>query len=459
MAEKYLADHGDLARFLLMSGAMSRRYDTSCRVAALEGAWMYRPKHHLMKLAHLSLTAVILAALLAPAAAESRPRLNRAPVSSYVKKHQTMDRRKEFSVASFNVQNLYRYRRGTVTALKAEAKAEAKAKASGRTSKKKIAKTANYLPKSPKAYDAKLKTLARTIVKNLKLPDVIALQEVENSKASAKRGFRPALEDLAREITAQSQRRGGGVEYKVAWNEGVSDRRGISQAFLYRTDRVRLAPRSREDPLLRHRPDSHKLNKRVANPKSFNQRAPESVAADGQGNTTMTRPLLAAKFEVFKNGVKRGGPSETFYVLNNHLKSIPNLFQDRRRAQAGLSADLVKHLLASAPDAKVIIAGDMNVDYNTPDQHRQLSALNRMTREDRRSATLLDNLTSRLNKGGRRSYDYRGKEQLLDWMFASKNLSRQLIEVRVPHVNSGAPDKETRGSDHDPVVARFKAFN
>ncbi len=420
---------------------------------------MYRPKHHLMKLAHLSLTAVILAALLAPAAAESRPRLNRAPVSSYVKKHQTMDRRKEFSVASFNVQNLYRYRRGTVTALKAEAKAEAKAKASGRTSKKKIAKTANYLPKSPKAYDAKLKTLARTIVKNLKLPDVIALQEVENSKASAKRGFRPALEDLAREITALSQRRGGGVEYKVAWNEGVSDRRGISQAFLYRTDRVRLAPRSREDPLLRHRPDSHKLNKRVANPKSFNQRAPESVAADGQGNTTMTRPLLAAKFEVFKNGVKRGGPSETFYVLNNHLKSIPNLFQDRRRAQAGLSADLVKHLIASAPDAKVIIAGDMNVDYNTPDQHRQLSALNRMTREDRRSATLLDNLTSRLNKGGRRSYDYRGKEQLLDWMFASKNLSRQLIEVRVPHVNSGAPDKETRGSDHDPVVARFKAFN
>jgi predicted extracellular nuclease len=134
------------------------------------------------------------------------------------------------------------------------------------------------------------------------------------------------------------------------------------------------------------------------------------------------------------------------------------MYQDRRREQARFNADIVKYLMDRVPGARVIVAGDMNADYNTPEHHSQLSALNRMTREDRRSATVLDNLTSRLGNRHRHSYDYRNKNQLLDWMFVSNNLSRQLIELRVPHVNSQAPDKDSRGSDHDPVVARFRAF-
>jgi len=409
---------------------------------------MHSEHTQISRTGRITLVAATLLALFASSVVEARQPLAR--VSVYAKKRQTMDRRKEFSVATFNLQNLYRYRRGTAKSLHAEARRQAKGKRS-----KKADRTANYLPKSPRAYDAKLKTLARTIVKDLKLPDVIAVQEVENSKAAAARGYKPAIEDLAQQISAQSK----GVQYKVAWHEGSSDRRGISQAFLYRADRVRLAPRSREDPLLKHRPDPHKQNKRVANPKSFNQQATEQIAADGQGKSVMTRPLLAAKFEVFKNGVQRGGASETFYVLNNHLKSIPNMFVDRRKAQAGLNANLVKHLLSQDPKAKVIVAGDMNADYNQPAHQRQLRALNSMTSADRRSPNLLVNLTARLKTSGRRSFDYRGKQQLLDWFFASNSLSRKLIELRVPHVNSQAPDKATRGSDHDPILARFKAFD
>ena len=58
-------------------------------------------------------------------------------------------------------------------------------------------------------------------------------------------------------------------------------------------------------------------------------------------------------------------------------------------------------------------------------------------------------------------YVFEGQAQTLDHQFVSRELERDLNEVRVAHVNADWPadfeGDEARGaSDHDPVVSRFE---
>jgi predicted extracellular nuclease len=410
-----------------------------------------RRVHHTPLLSVLGLTLVLASAPLAEAA--PTPTVKTPPkVGRYLRHRRNVrrDPRREISYVSFNVQNLFRYR---------PRPGSAESFSAGQNNRsRKQAKRANYLPASRQEYKDKVQKVAKEIVK-LGKPDLVSLQEIENFKKTKRRDH-SVLADLVKAIKEQTAG-SGDVEYKFAFSHGVSDRRGISNAFLYRADRVKLDGADPNDPLLGHRQgyrEGLSLNKKVANPKSLNGRATTKVKGDKNGSLTLSRPLLVGRFTVFRDGVGSTGPKETLYVFNNHMKSQPHRFHDRRSAQSKLLATEVKRLLGKNPGAKVLVSGDMNVDLNQRNHRHQLRTMENLTSANPRTPTLLDNLTAKMKEGERFSYTYRKKHELLDWVYASPNLANKLLEVRIPHHNSLATDKTKRSSDHDPVLTRFAAF-
>lgn len=388
------------------------------------------------------------APLVAEAAPPSSTAKNLPKVSRYLRRNVRANPRNEISHVSFNVQNLFRYRPRPGTP-----------ESTGQNRRqRKQSKRANYLPASRDEYKQKVTKVATEIVK-LGKPDLVSLQEIENFKKTKRRDH-SVLADLVKEIKAQTAGKGD-VEYKFAFSHGVSDRRGISNAFLYRADRVQLEQADPKDPLLGHRQQYREglsLNKKVANPKSLNKRASAKVNGDKMGRLTLARPLLVGKFKVYRDGVGSSGPSETLYVFNNHLKSQPHRFHDRRREQSKVIATEIQRLLGANPNAKVLLSGDMNVDLNQRGHRHQLRTLENLTSANPSTPTLLDNLTAKMKAGERFSYTYRKSHELLDWVYATPNLASKLLEVRIPHGNSLAKDAAQRSSDHDPILTRFAAF-
>ncbi|MCA9672382.1 MAG: endonuclease/exonuclease/phosphatase family protein [Myxococcales bacterium] len=363
-----------------------------------------------------------------------------APESVYNKDNRRFHRSSGFSYATFNVQNLYRNRPVNDSPTRG-----------GQP------KRQNWMPSSDAAYRDKLRRVASHILR-VGAPDIVGLQEIENFKRSTKLKEKSVLFALVGEIKRQSAEAGEEIVYNFAHTPGDSDRRGISNGFIYRADRVKLAEKDPNHPMLGRRPtDPYKRARKTANPKSFDAESPSSIVNDGQGRFMMSRPMLLGHFEIYKDRVGEGAPEE-LYVLNNHFKSNPALFQRRRSFQASLNASIVKQLLGHNSKANIIVAGDMNADYNNDDHKVQISPLETHTPSVNGAPNLLNNLTARLNKSDRFSYHYRGNDQLLDWIYASSDLSSRVVDIRIDHTNTKGGDEAKVSSDHDPVVARFKAF-
>jgi len=111
----------------------------------------------------------------------------------------------------------------------------------------------------------------------------------------------------------------------------------------------------------------------------------------------------------------------------------------------------VQQIVSASPDAKVIVTGDMNVDYNTAAHYRQLHPLNKLTPGAKQHG-VLHNLAQQIPRERRYTYTYNGRGNMLDWMFASNTLKARLVNVSVLH------NKAAQSSDHSPLVARFRLW-
>jgi len=112
----------------------------------------------------------------------------------------------------------------------------------------------------------------------------------------------------------------------------------------------------------------------------------------------------------------------------------------------------VEEILASRPNANVIVLGDLN-DYLDSDPVLNLAAHN------------LSNLLERVEKPSRYTYIYQGVSQVLDHVLVRLEPGLAPIEVIPTHINSDFPivykgrnDTAHRSSDHDPVLVQF-VFN
>ncbi|MFE9693923.1 lamin tail domain-containing protein [Micromonospora sp. NPDC005806] len=382
---------------------------------------------------------------------------------------QPADRNSEVAVATYNLENLYDYRDDPFDGCDFAGN-------SGCTG---VSPPFDYVPASEAAYAARLNVEARQIVTALHSPDLVLVQEAEDQDICSvvddnlvcgdtnnADGAPDTVQELALAIAAN-----GGPAYAAAYDRTGADARGITSAFLYRTDRLTLAEATATDPLLgsaptvQYRSTGLPSNADVQNPKAFNAVLPADVdrSTGVDGSNVYTRAAQLAKFTV----AAAPGSTEhyTLWAVSNHYSSGPDTRVGQRREQAAYGAALVQAVEASDPDARVVYGGDLNVfprpddpiaTAENPTPSDQLGPLYRAGMHN-----LWDDLVADVPAAAY-SYTFNGMAQTLDNLFVNDKLHADLVQVRAAHINADYPtDAEGLGdrgaSDHDPQVARFRS--
>ena len=277
---------------------------------------------------------------------------------------------------------------------------------------------------TPEQLETQLTKLAMAIELELQLPEIMVLQEVENTGITQELGDR---------VNASA-----GTDY-VAVSFETSDARGIEVAFLYDDDRVDLLD-------------------------AFQLFGADVEAAFGPSSASPGREPLYGKFQV-------GG--EVVHIVGNHFKSkggdtpifgIVQPFQRptevQRKMQAQAVRDFVDTLLAADPGAKVMVTGDLNdFQFGEHDEgpNDPVAIL-----EGVGGGEPFTNLINMEKQQERWTFLFDGNSQVLDHMLVNDALLAQLAGTDILHFNAAFPndlgaDPTTtlRASDHDAVEGRF----
>ena len=293
---------------------------------------------------------------------------------------------------------------------------------------------------SPVDPPEKFAELGGLIVDNLRAPDIVALEEIQDNDGPANTtvtGATLTLETLIAAIEAA-----GGPRYQFRQIDPVDDQDGgqpggnIRVGFLFRTDRgLAFVDRPGGTPTTPNGV-SGKNNKvqLVYSPGRIDPANPAWSAS---------RKPLAAEFRY------RG---QTIFVIVNHFNSkggdqpLFGRFQPparptevQRHQQAQVVNDFVDQILAGFKNARIVVLGDIN-DFEFS---RTVEIL---------KGEVLTNLMDTLPKPERYSYVFEGNSQVLDQVLVSRKLDKRSTSYDVVHVNAEFFDQ---ASDHDPQVARF----
>jgi predicted extracellular nuclease len=382
------------------------------------------------------------------------------------------DRDDEYSIANYNVENLYDFRDDPTDGCDFV----------GNTGCPGVSPPFDFVPASDAEYRAKLAEQAEQIDDDLHRPDILLVQEAEDQDICSVEngalacgpdrgdGSADTLQELALEIEDRS-----GARYAAALDRDGADDRGIVSGFLYRTDRVRLAEPRAGDPVLgsspavEYRAPGLIYNTDVQNPKVLNAELPADVdrSTGVDGTDVYTRPPQVARFRIWRDRVGRGRSVE-LVVFSNHFSSTPNGRVGQRTEQSRYGAALVEAASGESPqarDARVLFGGDLNV-FPRPDDpfapgdplfpSDQLGPLY----DEAGLENLWDELRRQVPESAY-TYVFEGQAQTLDHQFVSRQLERDLERVRVAHINADWPadfdgDRARGASDHDPVVSRFE---
>jgi|GEM_PF-182302 len=269
--------------------------------------------------------------------------------------------------------------------------------------------------------------IASQIVNNLKTPDIIGLQEIQdNTGAEINDNVTSASETLQKLVDAITT--AGGPKYSFIDNTFISNNTSggqpggnIRTAFLYNPERVSLVD--------------------------------GSVATIQDNAFAGSRLPLIAKFTF--NG-------EEVTVVNNHFSSksgsapilgLKQPFEARqeevavngslgqRQAQAKAVKGYVDGILAADASSNVVVLGDLN-------EFEFVSPVKTL-------AESLTNLTETVPENERYTFNFQGNSQSLDHILVSANLAKN-AGFDIVHVNSEFAETAQRASDHDPLVASLK---
>ncbi|MFG1873181.1 lamin tail domain-containing protein [Micromonospora arborensis] len=379
------------------------------------------------------------------------------------------DRSQEVAVATYNVENLYDYRDDPFDGCDFIGNAGCPG----------VDPPFDYVPGSEAEYREQLAALADQIVEDLHAPDLILVQEAEDQDICTVSGAAlscgdtnnadgapDSIQELALTVAAA-----GGPAYAAAYDRTGADARGITAAFLYRTDRLSLAAATANDPLLgsaptvQYRAAGLPANADVQNPKALNAVLPSDVdtSTGRDGNNVFTRAPQLGKFSVA--GAPGSTERFTLYALSNHYSSGPDSRVGQRREQARYGAAIVTAIEAADQTARVVYGGDLNV-FPRPDDPIATGA--QPTPSDQLAPlyeaglhNLWDNLVADVPASAY-SYSFEGQAQTLDHLFVNDAFYGDLVQVRAAHINADwsaefTGDGSRGSSDHDPQVARFRS--
>ncbi|MFG2311663.1 endonuclease/exonuclease/phosphatase family protein [Streptomyces sp. NPDC048566] len=290
--------------------------------------------------------------------------------------------------------------------------------------------------------DTTFEAHASAIVNNLRSPDIVSLEEIQDNNGATDDGTVAADVTVNKLIDAIVA--AGGPRYDWRSVDPVNDEDGgqpggnIRQVFLFNPARVSFTDRPGGD-------STTAVGVRKVHGKAQLTASPGRVAPADAAWEDSRKPL-AGEF------VFRG---KTVIVIANHLNSkggdqaLTSQYQPpkrssevQRHAQATVVNTFVKEVLAAQRNADVIALGDIN-DFEFSDTTKILEG----------DGALWSAIKS-LPKNERYTYDYQGNAQVLDQILVSPSIRRGCdLRYDSVHINSEFSDQI---SDHDPQVLRFR---
>ena len=296
----------------------------------------------------------------------------------------------------------------------------------------------------PSDGNVKFASLANIVVKNLKSPDVISLEEIQDNNGATNDNVVDA--NLTYNTLIAAIQAAGGPTYEYRQINPVDDQDGgepggnIRVGFLFNPNRVDFVDRPS---------GTSTTNTTVNNDTSGAElsaspgRIIDTDLTNGDAFANSRKPLVG---EFIFNG-------NQVFVIGNHFNSKggdqplfgrfqpPTLTSEAQRLQqAQIVNNFVDSLLAVDPNANVVVMGDLNdFQFSNP-----LATL---------KGGVLSNLIDTLPLNEQYTYVFEGNSQALDHILVSNNLRTQAdAEIDVVHLNA---EFATQESDHDPLVSRF----
>ncbi len=290
--------------------------------------------------------------------------------------------------------------------------------------------------------DASFEEHASAIVHNLKSPDIVSLEEIQDNNGAKNDGTVAADQTVTKLIDAIVAAGGPAYDWRsidpANNTDGGEPGGNIRQVFLFNPERVSFTDRAGGDATTAVGVTKEKG--KAALTVSPGRIDPANTAWNS------SRKPLAGEFAF------RG---RTVFVIANHFNSkggdqgLTSQYQPparssetQRALQATAVNAFVKDILATQKNADVITLGDIN-DF-------EFSG----TTEILESDGALWSAIKSLPKSERYSYVYQGNAQVLDQILVSPSIRRSCdFEYDSVHINAEFNDQI---SDHDPQVLRFK---
>ena len=288
---------------------------------------------------------------------------------------------------------------------------------------------------------AKFRRLAEIVVNNLRSPDIISVEEIQDNNGPRDDAVVDAAETFGRLLAAI--REAGGPAYDFRSVNPVDDQDGgepggnIRVGFIFRGDRGLSFV---------DRPGGGPSTPTTVIRESGGPRLSSSPGRIDPANPAFARSRKPLAGEFVFNGRR-------LFVIANHFSSkggdqpLFGRFQPPTRSsetqriqQAQAVNSFVNSILAADRRANVVVLGDLN-DFDFSDTLKTLEG------------GVLRNLFETLPPNERYTYVFDGNSQALDHILVTGGLFSSLVRFDVVHINAEFVEQS---SDHDPTLAIFR---
>lgn len=296
---------------------------------------------------------------------------------------------------------------------------------------------------------AKFDALADQIVNNLKTPDIITLEEVQDDNGATNDAVVTADLTLNKLRQAVFIKSSSVISYSFAYISPLDDTNGgqpggnIRVAFFYRTDRGLSFV---------NKPGGDAITANTILPDGSLQFSPGLISPTNTAFNSSRKPL-AGEFN-FKG--------QRLIVIGNHwnskggdnglygLAQPPVLSSEvQRNQQATIVRGFINDIQAANPGANIVVNGDLNdFEFSNP--------LNIVKTGPTSAGNLINGIETIPLTADRYTYKFEGNAQSLDHALYSQPLASRVVEVDAVHINADyATTDPLRASDHDPVTVVF----
>ncbi|MFJ9023171.1 endonuclease/exonuclease/phosphatase family protein [Streptomyces sp. NPDC102259] len=290
--------------------------------------------------------------------------------------------------------------------------------------------------------DATFEEHASAIVNNLKSPDIVSLEEIQDNNGATNDGTVAADVTVGKLIDAIVAAGGPTYDWRsidpTNNTDGGEPGGNIRQVFLFNPERVSFTDRAGGDA-------ATAVGVTKVRGKAQLTASPGRIDPANAAWNASRKPLVG-------EFVFRG---RTVFVIANHFNSkggdqgltsqyqpVVRSSETQRHQQATLVNAFVKDILDTQKNADVIALGDIN-DF-------EFSGTAQLLEGDGELWSAIKSLP----KNERYTYDYQGNQQVLDQILVSPSIRRGCdFEYDSVHINSEFHDQI---SDHDPQVLRFE---